>query len=251
VKRPTGVLICMPAFGQQNFCSTTQSLYNTCQFLTANAIPNQLRWVTSSEIAETRNLFLTFWYDGFPDCSHMLMVDADMGWPTQLIIDMLNFDKPVVGTYYARKQWPATAVGRSNGKGEDLLENVIDGHLPVEGTGAGVLLIQRETVDKMIGKFPELIDENISGHPARATLDSYGGKRMMRFFDPLWVNKKLRLSEDLAFCWRAGQCGIQVWANVNHHISHIGPFDYCIRYADWLEEKARGASAEEKQVFAA
>lgn len=236
MKRPTGVLICMPAFGQQNFAQTTLSLYNTCQFLTANAIPNQLRWVASSEIAETRNLFTTFWYDGFPECSHMMMCDADMGWPTQLIIDMLNFDKPVAGCFYAKKEWPAKAVGR------DLVtktvNDVVDGFLPVEGVGGGVLMVQREAIAAMIDKLPDDVDYNIAGHPASKTLGSYGGKRMLRFFDPMWIGKT-RLSEDLAFCHRARECGFDVWANVEHHISHIGPFDYCIRYADFLENKAK------------
>ncbi len=49
----------------------------------------------------------------------------------------------------------------------------------------------------------------------------------------------MKLSEDLAFCERWRLCGGEVWANVNHLIGHIGPYNYAIRYADYLENKAQ------------
>jgi hypothetical protein len=52
--------------------------------------------------------------------------------------------------------------------------------------------------------------------------------------------RRLRLSEDMSFCYRwINQCGGEIWANVNHRISHVGPFDYAIRYASILEAKAK------------
>jgi hypothetical protein len=44
----------------------------------------------------------------------------------------------------------------------------------------------------------------------------------------------------MSFCYRwINQCGGEIWANVNHRISHVGPFDYAIRYASILEAKAK------------
>lgn len=246
----TGVMICMPCFGQQNFAHTTLSLFNTAQVLTLNKIPNQFRWQSSAEIEDLRNLFLTFWYDGHPGISHLLMVDADMGWAPKLIMEMIAFDKDVTGCFYARRQWPAVAVGRVEGDRPHTLKDVTSGFIKVDGVGGGVLMIKRSAIARMLKKMPQLADEDIAGHPATESIKSYRGKRIIRAFDKMDAvidGKRKRLSEDLAFCERIKQSGGEVWANVDHLISHVGPFDYAIRYADFLEQKA----AETKPAEAA
>jgi hypothetical protein len=52
------------------------------------------------------------------------------------------------------------------------------------------------------------------------------------------------LSEDVSFCsrWREG-CGGEIWANINHKISHVGPFDFHMRYQGVLEAKAQQVAA--------
>jgi hypothetical protein len=51
-----------------------------------------------------------------------------------------------------------------------------------------------------------------------------------------------RLSEDFSFCERWRACG-EIWANVNHEISHVGPVDFHMSYGDVLEAKAAAAKA--------
>lgn len=238
-KHVKGVLICVPAFGQNMAAHTAQSLCNTVQWLTFNEIPNSMCWLSMADIADARNLFLTTWFDGYPNFSHLMFVDADMEWPVALIEDMLAFGKPLMGCLYARRQMPAVAVGRTIPGNESLT----DGFMQVYGMGAGVMLISRHVVTKMLDKFPELIDTNISGHPGQATLQSAKSRRLIRAFDPFFDERGVRLSEDLAFCERWRRCDGEVWANVNHLIGHVGPFNYAIRYADYLENKAAEAKA--------
>jgi hypothetical protein len=101
------------------------------------------------------------------------------------------------------------------------------------------MMVSRHVVGTMIGKMPDIVDRNISGHPGRDSLKD----RLLRCFDPLLDDRGVKLSEDLAFCERWRRCGGEVWANVNHLIGHIGPFNYCIRYADYLEGKAKEQAA--------
>lgn len=236
-----GVLICVPAYGQMMTANTAQSLFNLCQFLCFSRIPNTMCWLSAADIAEVRNIVLTKWYDAHPEYSHLLFVDADMEFPVSLVKDMLEFGKPLMGCLYARRQWPAKAVGRTFDD-SDTVDSLDHGFMRVAGVGGGVMLIARHVVDRMLAKMPELVDKDISGHPGADTLKE-AKSRLIRAFDPFFDDRGVKLSEDLAFCARWRSCGGDVWANVNHLIGHIGTFNYAIRYADYLENKAAKAEA--------
>src|SRR6266568_2481882 len=141
--KPTGILICVPAFGQQMAAATAQSLYNLALHLTVNGVASSLCFMSAADIAEVRNLFLTTWYDGYPKevFSHLLFVDADMEFPAALLADMLKFNRALMGCLYARRSYPAVAVGRcfTDSYGHEL-EDVKDGFLEVMGVGGGVML---------------------------------------------------------------------------------------------------------------
>jgi hypothetical protein len=72
-------------------------------------------------------------------------------------------------------------------------------------------------------------------------VQSYELPHLLRPFSPVKLPSGGELSEDLSFCWRWRQCGGDVWANVRHPIGHVGPFEWTIRYEDYLIE--RGAAA--------
>lgn len=229
----------MPAFGEQNHAKTTQSLYGVAQLLTAHNIPNAMTTVSAGDIEEIRNIAITTWYDAHPEFSHLMMIDADMSFNIDLIKDMLSFGKPLVGVFYARRQFPAVAVGRSFNEGS--VDDLVDGHLKVAGVGGGVLIISRHVVSTMLDKLgDEIIDTDIAGHPGAQQLPK---GRMIRAFDKYRDAKGKKLSEDLAFCDRWMRCGGEVWANVNHLIGHHGMHNYAIRYADFLENKAAEKAA--------
>ena len=226
------VMIFCPAFGQQMHTLTAQSIFNAGQFMTLHGIPNVFTTMSAGDIEELRNLAITSWYDG-TEYSHLLMVDADMEFPVALIRDMLGFGKPLVGCFYARRQWPAVAVGRAFDEGS--VSDLNQGFLKVAGVGGGVLLIERNVVRVMLDKLSDIVDQDVSGHPGIAHLPK---KRLIRAFDKYRSANNDRLSEDLAFCDRWLRCDGEVWANVNHLIGHYGMFNYAIRYADFLEKKA-------------
>jgi hypothetical protein len=52
---------------------------------------------------DARNYLLTLWYNK-TDASHLLFVDADMGFGPQLIFDMVALDKPITGVIYPKRQ---------------------------------------------------------------------------------------------------------------------------------------------------
>src|SRR5688500_16903210 len=120
------IMICVPAYGQSVTAQTMESLFKLAQFLSFNQIRHQLSWYSAADIVEVRNLFLTTWYDTQPQFSHLLFVDADMGFEPHLIRDMVKFDKPLTGTFYARRQMQASVVGATL-HSDHTLKDVVNG----------------------------------------------------------------------------------------------------------------------------
>jgi hypothetical protein len=229
----TGVLIAMPAYGQVNNMQTTRSLFGLCQWLTVHNVNNQLLVYSAADIVEVRNLFLTVWYDANPHLSHMLFVDADMGFDPLMVRDMIRFGKPLTGTLYRRRQLEPSVVGTVLHEKHSVAD-VVDGFIPASGLGCGVMLISRHVVDVMLAKMPELRDALPSvladGAPGSV-------KQLIRAFDPIREGS-VRLSEDMSFCHRWRQCGGEIWANIRYPVSHIGPHDFDFCYEAQLHRNA-------------
>ena len=219
----------VPGYGQHITASTFLSSHAIAQALQAKGIGFGVSTLSFPDIAELRNMALTIWFDRLVDSTHLLFVDADMGIPPDLILDMLLFNEPVVGSIYPQRQLPTSWAG--SGTGSTLAERRAD-FMRVEGVGMGCCLIRRDAIEPLIHRFPELIDKRLELHPAKGIMQSAGAYRMLRFFDKIDIPERGVVSEDLSFCIRHNMCGGQVWAAIGHKISHVGPFDYGHRYLD-------------------
>ena len=230
-----------PAFGQVISATTFLASHATRQHLMSKGIGGGISTLSFPDIAELRSMVTTIWYDSMPNSTHLLFTDADMGWPPELITDMIMFDQPVVGCIYRQRKEPLSWAG--SGTGDAVTERRGD-FMRVEGVGFGVTLIKRECITKMIEKFPELIDTRLQLHPAGETLRGAGTNRLLRFYEKMDIPDRGLVSEDLSFCIRHRQCGGEVWANIGHRISHVGPYDYNGRYLDVIEAAANQPQME-------
>lgn len=233
MKKPTSILICVPAGGESVTSTTLVSLYSLGQWLTKMGIRNDLKTFSAADIEDIRNLFVTAWYDA-TDYSHLLFVDADMGFHPMLIRDMINFNKPLMGCLYARRSMTPSVVGTV--PDGHSLKDVQKGFIKASGLGCGVMMISREVITTMLEKMPHLADTR-SDYLMEAVAAQTPLTRCIRAFDK-FREPTLRLSEDMAFCYRWTQCGGEIWANIDHKISHVGKFDFHLRYQGVLERKA-------------
>ena len=235
------IFIFIPAFGQIISASTFLTTHGLRQALAQKGIGGGISTLSFPDIAELRSMFTTIWYDTMPNSSHILFIDADMGFPPELVSDMVLFDESVIGTIYPQRKMPLSWAG--SGSGTPLTERRGD-FMKVEGVGFGCTLIRRDCITKMIEKFPELIDTRLALHPAGETLRNAGTSRLLRLFEKMDIPERGLVSEDLSFCIRWEQCGGTVWANIGHRMSHVGPFDYCGRYLDVIEAQV----AQQSQI---
>ncbi len=224
----------VPAYGQMVTSATLSAMMALNRELVSRGIDGGFSTLSYPDVAEVRNIMTTIWYDKIKT-SHMLFVDADMGFSPQLIMDMFNFDKPLVGALCPKKILPVQFAGRA--KEGDV--RVINGHMEVAGVGGALMLISREVITAMLAKFPE-IDDRISpkNHAAAGILASNGCERLIRAFDHVVV-KGEKFSEDLSFCIRWEQCGGEVWGNIAHEVAHVGLYEYRGTYYDQIKGNIR------------
>lgn len=234
------VLVFVPAYGQQMTCATVSTVINLMQVLPSKGIAGGFVTFSYPDIAEGRDAVLSRWYDHMQDYSHLLMIDSDMGFQPDLILDMLLYDQPVVGALYRKRieptQWVASGDGNST---TTRCANFIK----VDGVGMGVCLIKREVVTTMLEKMPELSDDKIKMLSIRDLL-APEATRIIRAFDQI-MGPNGKVSEDLSFCQRWRDCGGEVWASIGHWIDHVGPHAFGGRYADTATVAAPALQAAE------
>jgi hypothetical protein len=247
-------MIATPAYGEVFYTPYVSSMLSLTRVLQKRGIDFAFNAISYSEIAESRNFLLTHWYDT-TDASHLLFVDADMGFPAALITEMIDFDRPLVGAVYPKRALDVKRVaqiaaddkdaGRAVAKAQDFVLRARrgagpargqPGFLEVEACGSGLLLIQRACIDRMLEAMPQISDAQAkTSSPLAKNLG-----RLIRAFDVLFVNG-MRLSEDFSFChrWRHG-CKGEVWASIAHEITHIGLHRFTGSYL----EKMSGGSGQ-------
>jgi hypothetical protein len=244
------IAIATPAYGEILFTSYVESVLRLTRALERRQWASSFSSVSYADVAESRNCLLTRWLDK-TSATHLLFLDADMGFDPQLVLDMVAFDKPLVGVVAPKRQVDLERYGRLIAEGRPAREALARAHdfilrrsghrtperngfIEVDGCGAGVLLIQRACIERMLEKMPELSDTRAKKNtPLAKDLD-----RLVRAFDPLTVDGA-RLSEDFSFCRRWKECGGEVWANIAHEITHVGLHRYRGRYRDVIPRGPR------------
>lgn len=246
------IMLATPAYGGQvttTYCDTVIALFD--QF--ADRRPDirfEQKFLSLSLLPFMRNVFANLVMQD-ESYTHLLFIDADMGFAPSLIEHMIAADKPVVGAIYPHRRFdldkfyslageifdPAIArlvaidyVGAGaielvdgtsrDGEPRPASNLVTDGPcVRVRDVGAGVMLIRREVFDRIKERYPQLWCEAID-----RTYGKFGLKGgVLQCFEPMPDESGHYYGEDVAFCrrWVEG-CGGEIWAVVTETITHVG-----------------------------
>ena len=212
------------------------SLFHVTNQGPANNVGFTFGAVSNADIVWSRNYMLSRFYFNVPNATHILMLDDDMGFPPELIFEMLALKEDVVGTLYPRRSIDLQAlhtyarlpfseaklkamsyIGEAHPSGEKKGK-----FLRANKVGTGIFLVSRKAVDLMRETFPDH-----TRHPDHEAAQIPSDlPELLTFFDKVTVDGK-ELSEDFSFChrWTEG-CGQKLWAAGHHEISHVGEFNY-------------------------
>lgn len=241
----TKIVVATPAHGEIFYTPYVQSVLRLQRALTQHGWSMRHATVSYAYVAEARNYLLTHWFDK-TDATHLLFVDADMGFEPQLVLDMVAFDKPVIGVIYTKRQIDLELLAGRAAKGEptdraiarahDFIVRPLRGRTPrrtkgyveIEGCGTGVMLIRRDAVATMLKTLPGINDTKAkTTSPLAVGLD-----RLIRAFDNIDVDG-VPLMDDFAFCYRwQALCKGELWAREDQAVTHIGLHKFRAAYTD-------------------
>lgn len=250
---PLNIMIGMPSHRGTVATPTLVALLHLQQALMKIGISSHFMNVDYAEVSHSRNVIANVVHRE-PLFTHLLFIDDDMSFEPKLIIDLIRFEKPIVGAICPKRSIDlekffeaassggsfeqaqaeaATFVAKFRTGPNELQFEVHDGWVPLAGIGMGITLIQRVTLDELVrlGAVTDRWNGGTTMPPDPTQAPRYG------FFDAVYdESSNSLLSEDLSFChrWRI-QCGGEVWGNANYEIGHIGPMTFKGRYLDRLK----------------
>ena len=240
--KTTRVHICMPCYGGQLTESTFMSYIKWANVARQLGLDWTVETMTNeSLISRARNTppakFLHT-----EGSTHLMFIDADIGWEPWHLLVMLNHDKDVVGGLYPMKSLPVKWC--VNGI-PDAVQDDPSGLIEVTKTGTGFLLIKRDVFSKL------------NAHPAVKPfindigLDPALNPHMKTYFDTA-VRENRYYSEDWTFCENWRDIGGQVFVDKRVLLKHTGTyvFDYQTQdklYQD-LHQIAMNNQANQPQI---
>lgn len=190
-----------------------------------------------SMITRARNSLVATALDN-PDATHLMFIDADIGFTADQVGRMLRFDQDVVaGMYPLKVMHYDAAVAQRVAAGEPLETAQIryvgvclddearreeDGFVTAEFAGTGFMLIKRQALERMIAAYPEL---RFAAVHDRAS-PSLSANQYALFDGMIDPESGAYLSEDYTFCRRWRAIGGEVWLDTRSRLMHIGPREY-------------------------
>ena len=190
---------------------------------------------SGSSVEVARNMMVAEFL-AHPEYTHLLFIDSDQGWQPRDVLRLLAMDRPLIAVAARKKmlsrEWAVDLDGEAGSV-------IVDGALRVDGVGCGFMLIRRDCLEAMVGKYVDLrikvADHVAKENPALA-------EHYYRLFQFGFDDKGTYRSEDLNFCrlWR--EMGGEVFVDPDGDIVHVGTYEY--RGA--LSSVMRALPAEEK-----
>jgi len=210
----TKVFLATPSYEGKVHLPYAISLAETHTLLASKGIETVVRInaLGSLLVAERNRLIKQFLET---DCSHLLCVDSDLGWPCYAVTAMLDKDVDfVAGVYPTRRERTFLFRPKLNEDGSIIKSD--KNLLAMEFVPAGFMLIKRYVIEKMIRDNPELYfkpkDTNASdGHCLFNTVLRPTNDGLNEFW-----------GEDYEFCRLVIKSGFEIWVDPLIQFDHAG-----------------------------
>jgi hypothetical protein len=193
---------------------------NTCRQL---GIDWTMETMTNESLISRARNTLTAKFLHNKESTHLMFVDADIGWEPWHLLVMLNRDVDVIGGLYPMKSLPVKWCVN----GFDGAEEGPDGLQEVSKTGTGFMLIKRHVFEKLDAHPATRPFANDIGLPAE--LNPY----MKTYFDTA-VRENRYYSEDWTFCENWRDLGGRVWVDKRVLLKHTGTYVFDFQAQDQL-----------------
>jgi len=211
--KTTKVHICMPCYGGMLTEQTFMSFIKWANVARQLGIEWTIETMTNESLITRARNTLTAKFLQNKDSTHLMFIDADIGWEPWHLLVLLNRDVDIIGGLYPMKSIPIKWCVN----GFEGAEEGPDGLQEVTKTGTGFLLIKRQVFEKL-NKHPAVKPfNNDIGLPPELNKD------MKTYFDTA-VRENRYYSEDWMFCENWRDIGGKVWVDKRVLLRHVGTY---------------------------
>ena len=233
----------------------TTSYFQSCAGLMNEAGQRNTKLIFStlcneSLITRARNTLVQLFMDHPANPTHLLFIDADIGFAPSAVWRLLDYNEEVACSIYPRKgiDWlrirdrasaqPDIPLQELHAYGlnynfavEDPKKVQVDnGFIEVREGGTGFMLIKREAIEKMKQGYPELqFHAGLrlgQAHPAEPETRQDSDNNYAFFDTMIDPDTNAYLSEDYAFCQRWRKIGGTVYADIASTFTHSGTYAF-------------------------
>jgi len=206
------VFLATPAFIGKVDVPYAIALAETQLLLASSEIEVVMRITTSGSllVAERNRLVEAFRNS---DCTHMLFIDSDLGWPPMAVKALLDHDLDFVAGVYPTRGIERTFTFRPVTKSDGSIVISDKGLLKCDYIPAGFMLMKKQAIEKMCTAFPELY---FKPKDSRCPDD----KGYCLFNTELWNGEFW--GEDYFFCRKAREAGLEIWVDPMIQFNHAG-----------------------------
>jgi hypothetical protein len=226
--RASRLHVCIPMYGGLCHDSVFQGMMGLMHMATRLGISLSVETMRNESLVPRARNNMVAGFIGRPEATHLLFLDADIGFQPVDVFKLLCADVDVVGGLYPMKTLPLRYVCNAVAGG------VRDGSLvEVRHVGTGFLLVKRHVIERLQAAHPELKYKDNVGYGAQHEPHMYA------LFDTSVDASGNYLSEDWTFCERWRALGGRVFARTDVRLDHHGT--YC--FGGDLAELERAAMA--------
>lgn len=169
--------------------------------------------------------------------THLMFIDSDMSFESDLVWNLMQRRVDVVCGAYVQKGypwWPNAGIMNEDGQTYNMNKPDFTGEsgdlIRVDMVGTGLMMIRKEVLDKMQPPWFE--------HP-KLDLEEKDYEQIT----PIHTKKHRVMGEDVAFCKKVRELGFEIWFDLANEGVHIGSYGYVM--ADHLEPRVQEAKNED------
>ncbi len=215
-----GVAIATPCYGGMVTASYCSSLTSTFRLLDKRGISSAWYITTSESLIQRARNRITAQFLANPDNTHIIWIDADIGFDPHDIIRLLAHNVPVIGGIYPKKtipvEFPFHPVMDANGNAR---RDGVTGRIEIAHAPTGFLCVKREVFEAMLAHYPE---SKITG------MQGISDEVLPWLADYFWtgIEDGIHWSEDYGFCRRWRAMGGEVWMDPHINLTHSGMHEF-------------------------
>lgn len=245
------LFVATPCFGGQVTTAYANSMLKLQSACRARSLPFEWLMLGGDALITRARADLVAHFLDRPDATHLLFVDADIGFEPAEVFRLLAFDADVTAGAYPTKRidWQrvrdviAAGLPAPQATALEYVFEVEDparivarnGFAQARYAGTGFLLIRRQALAALCRAHPQLQYRRTS-----TTADPLGNSanRYALWDTMIDPASGVYLSEDYAFCRRWTDLGGEIWIDTQSKLTHVGPIAFAGDFTTQFSQSA-------------